>query len=156
MPGLVNGHLHSSEQFFKGRYERMPLEVWLLYAYPLLMGPPIPERLLYLRSLLVAIESLKDGVTTICDCFFDPPRLSLERLGVVFSAYEDAGIRANVTNSIINIPVLDTLPYAREIVPADLQALLDGGTDVTGADYADYCEAAFAAFDGTRSAGSVT
>ena len=74
MPGLVNGHLHSSEQFFKGRYERMPLEVWLLYAYPLLMGPPIPERLLYLRSLLVAIELLKGGVTTICDCFFDPPK----------------------------------------------------------------------------------
>ena len=147
MPGLVNGHLHSSEQFFKGRYERMPLEVWLLYAYPLLMGPPIPERLLYLRSLLVAIESLKGGVTTICDCFFDPPRLSLERLGVVFSAYEDAGIRANVTNSIINIPVLDTLPYAREIVPKDLQALLDGGTYVTGAEYAEYCEAAFAAYD---------
>ena len=27
MPGLVNAHLHSSEQFFKGRYERMPLEL---------------------------------------------------------------------------------------------------------------------------------
>ena len=43
MPGLVNAHLHSSEQFFKGRYERMPLEVWLLYAYPLLMGPRSPS-----------------------------------------------------------------------------------------------------------------
>ncbi len=148
MPGLINGHLHSSEQFFKGRYERMPLEVWLLYAYPLLMGPQIPERLLYLRSLLVAIESLKNGVTTICDCFFDPPTLSLDRLGVVFSAYDDAGIRANVTNSVINVPVLDTLPYSREIVPPDLQAQLDGGTMVTGRAYADYCEAAFAAYDG--------
>lgn len=148
MPGLVNGHLHSSEQFFKGRYEKMPLEVWLLYAYPLLMGPPIPERLLYLRSMLVAIESIRGGVTTICDCFFDPPTLSLDRLGTVFSAYEAAGLRANITNSIINIPVLDTLPFAREIVPAELQALLAGGTMVTGAAYADYCEAAFAAFDG--------
>ncbi len=148
MPGLVNGHLHSSEQFFKGRYERMPLEVWLLYAYPLLMGPPIDERLLKLRSLLVAIESLRNGVTTICDCFFDPPAFSLERLGVVFSAYEEAGIRANVTNSVINIPVLDTLPYARAIVPAKLQSLLDGRPMITGAAYADYCEQAFAAFDG--------
>jgi 5-methylthioadenosine/S-adenosylhomocysteine deaminase len=148
MPGLVNGHLHSSEQFFKGRYEGMPLEVWLLYAYPLLMGAPIDERLLYLRSLLVAIESLKGGVTTICDCFFDPPVLSIERLGTVFSAYEAAGIRANVTNSVINIPVLDTLPHARQIVPAELQALLDGGAMISGSAYADYCEAAFAAFDG--------
>jgi len=148
MPGLVNGHLHSSEQFFKGRYEKMPLEVWLLYAYPLLMGPQIPERLLYLRSMLVAIESLRGGVTTICDCFFDPPTFSIERLGTVFKAYADAGIRANVTNSVINIPVLDTLPHGREIVPADLQKLLDGGAMITGKAYADYCEAAFAAFDG--------
>jgi 5-methylthioadenosine/S-adenosylhomocysteine deaminase len=148
MPGLVNGHLHSSEQFFKGRYEKMPLEVWLLYAYPLLMGPQIPERLLYLRSMLVAIESLKGGVTTICDCFFDPPTFSIERLGLVFAAYEAAGIRANVTNSVINIPVLDTLPFAREIVPTALQQLLEGGPMITGAAYADYCEAAFAAFHG--------
>jgi 5-methylthioadenosine/S-adenosylhomocysteine deaminase len=148
MPGLVNGHLHSSEQFFKGRYEKMPLEVWLLYAYPLLMGPQIPEDLLRLRSLLVAIESLKNGVTTICDCFFDPPVFSLDRLGVVFSAYEEAGIRANVTNSVINIPVLDSLPYAREVMPPDLQKLLDIGAPITGKAYADYCEAAFAAFDG--------
>ena len=122
MPGLVNAHLHSSEQFFKGRYERMPLEVWLLYAYPLLMGPQISERLLNLRSMLVAIESLKSGVTTICDDFFDPPTLSLERIGVVFSAYEAAGIRANVSNSIINIPALDALPFAREIVPRRIAA----------------------------------
>ena len=133
MPGLVNGHLHSSEQFFKGRYEKMPLEVWLLYAYPFLMGPQIPERLLYLRSMLVAIESLRGGVTTICDCFFDPPVFSIERLGVVLRAYADAGIRANVTNSVINIPVLDTLPHAREIMPAELQKLLDGGTMITDA-----------------------
>lgn len=148
MPGLVNGHLHSSEQFFKGRYERMPLEIWLLYAYPFLMGPQIPERLLYLRSLLVAMESLKNGVTTICDCFFDPPVLSLERLGTVYSAYDDAGIRANVTNSLINVPVLDTLPFAREVFPTDLQATLDGGNRMTGRAYADYCEEAFATYDG--------
>lgn len=148
MPGLVNGHLHSSEQFFKGRYERMPLEIWLLYAYPLLMGPQIPERLLYLRSLVVAMESLKNGVTTICDCFFDPPVLSIDRLGTVFSAYDDAGIRANVTNSIMNIPVLETLPYAREVFPADLQVVLDSGPMTTGRAYADYCEEAFTAFDG--------
>jgi 5-methylthioadenosine/S-adenosylhomocysteine deaminase len=148
MPGLVNGHLHSSEQFFKGRYEKMPLEVWLLYAYPLLMGPAIDRELIRLRSLLVAIESLKNGVTTICDCFFDPPALSLERVGTAFGAYEEAGIRANVTNSIINIPVLDTLPYAREIMPKELQALLDGGSYVTGKVYADYCEDVFAAYDG--------
>jgi 5-methylthioadenosine/S-adenosylhomocysteine deaminase len=148
MPGLVNAHLHSSEQFFKGRYERMPLEVWLLYASPLLMGPRVPERLIYLRSMLVAIESLKSGVTTICDDFFDPPTLSLERIGAVFSAYEAAGIRANVSNSIINIAPLDALPFAREIVPPALQRALDAGERVTGAVYADYCGKVFSTFHG--------
>lgn len=148
MPGLVNAHLHSSEQFFKGRYELMPLEIWLLYAYPLLMEGQIPQRLLYLRSMLVAIESLKSGVTTICDCFFDPPVHALDRLGTVFSAYEAAGIRANVTSSVINVPVLDTLPYARSVLPRDLQDMLTGAEMITAAAYADYCQAAFAAFDG--------
>jgi len=148
MPGLVNGHLHSSEQFFKGRYERMPLEIWLLYAYPLLMGPQIDQRLLYLRSMLVAIESLKSGVTTICDCFFDPPVHSLDRLGTVFSAYEAAGIRANVTSSVINIPALESLPFADAVVPAELKALLAGAPMIAASAYADYCRSAFAAFDG--------
>lgn len=50
MPGLVNAHMHSSEMLLRGRYERMPLEVWLLYAYPFLMDDPISLRLLFLRS----------------------------------------------------------------------------------------------------------
>src|SRR5688500_3781200 len=58
MPGLLSAHTHSSETFFRGRYEGMPLEIWLLYAYPLLMGPVIDDRLLYLRSLLLAMDSL--------------------------------------------------------------------------------------------------
>jgi 5-methylthioadenosine/S-adenosylhomocysteine deaminase len=44
--------------------------------------------------------------------------------------------------------VLDSLPWSREVVPPDMQALLDGGAMITGKAYGDYCEAAFAAFDG--------
>ena len=114
MPGLVNAHTHSSETFFRGRYEGMPLEIWLLYAYPLLANDPIGKRLLYLRSLLLAMESLRNGVTTLCDDFFDPPAHDLDRLGTVFRAYEDAGIRANVSSAAMNIHTLDALPFARE------------------------------------------
>jgi 5-methylthioadenosine/S-adenosylhomocysteine deaminase len=144
MPGLVNAHTHSGETFFRGRYERMPLETWLLYAYPPLMDEPIGQRLLYLRTLLLAMESLHNGVTTLCDDFFDPPAHDLDRLGTVFSAYEDAGIRANVSSAVMNIPMLDTLPYARAIVPQHLQAMLDGSAPITAAAYADFCAAAFA------------
>ena len=148
MPGLINAHTHSSETFFRGRYEGMPLELWLLYAYPFLMGPVIDERLLYLRSLLLAMDSLRNGVTTLCDDFFDPPAHDLTRLATVFRAYDDAGIRANVSSAIMNVHTLDALPFAREVMPDDLKALLDFGPPMTAAAYIDYCHAAFAELHG--------
>ncbi len=148
MPGLVNAHTHSSETFLRGRYERMPLEIWLLYAYPLLMNDPIGDRLLYLRSLLLAMESLRTGVTTFCDDFFDPPRHDLDRLATVFRAYDDAGIRANVSSAVMNVHTLDALPFAREVMPAELQALLDFGLPMTANAYIDYCRSAFASLHG--------
>src|SRR5687767_4316688 len=57
MPGLINSHLHSGEALFKGRYDNMPLEIWMLYAYPILGAKALTERLIYLRSMVVAIES---------------------------------------------------------------------------------------------------
>lgn len=149
MPGLVNAHTHSSETLLRGRYERMPLEVWLLYAYPLLMNDPIGERLLYLRSLLLAMESLRNGVTTLCDDFFDPPRHDLDRLAAVFRAYDDAGIRANVSSAAMNVHTLDALPFARELMPEKLQALLDFGPPMTAQAYMDYCRSAFDRLHGT-------
>lgn len=148
MPGLVNAHTHSSETFLRGRYERMPLEIWLLYAYPLLMNDPIGERLLYLRSLLLAMESLRNGITTFCDDFFDPPRHDLDRLSTVFRAYDDAGIRANVSSAVMNVHTLDALPFAREVTPPELQALLDFGPPMTANDYMDYCRSAFSSLHG--------
>ncbi len=148
MPGLVNAHTHSSETFLRGRYERMPLEIWLLYAYPLLMNDAIGERLLYLRSLLLAMESLRTGVTTFCDDFFDPPRHDLDRLATVFRAYDDAGIRANVSSAVMNVHTLDALPFAREVMPAELQALLDFGPPMTASAYIDYCRSAFSSLHG--------
>ncbi|MEX0406750.1 amidohydrolase [Aquibium sp. LZ166] len=148
MPGLVNAHTHSSETFFRGRYEKMPLEVWLLYAYPLLMGPVIDKELLHLRSLLLATESLKAGVTTMTDCFFDPPDHDLDRLGTVFSAYELAGIRATVSSDVINIPTLAALPFARDVFPPDIQRMIDFGPMIGAPEYLDFCRAAIAAFHG--------
>lgn len=147
MPGLINAHLHSSETFFKGRYQHMPLEVWMLYAYPILMKGPISPRLLYLRSLLVAMESLKAGATTIVDDFFDPPGFDLDRLQLVFDAYDDAGIRANVSHCVIDRHVLDTMPYLRDLIPSDLQAEVEGPS-ITPDAYIGYCRDVFASQHG--------
>src|ERR1700694_5593217 len=61
MPGLMNAHLHSNEALFMGRYDNMPLEVWMLYSYPILAAKRLPERLVYLRRMLGAIESVEKG-----------------------------------------------------------------------------------------------
>lgn len=147
MPGLVNAHLHSSETFFKGRYEGMPLEIWMLYAYPILMNGPIGERLLSLRSLVTAMESLKAGVTTLVDDFFDPPGFELSRLGRVFDAYEMSGIRANISHCVIDKHVFDTMPYLRALIPADMQAEVDGPT-IPVDDYIAYCRNVFDSLHG--------
>ncbi|MDX3928531.1 MAG: amidohydrolase family protein [Shinella sp.] len=147
MPGLVNAHMHSSETFFKGRYQNMPLEVWMLYSYPLLMKSPIAERLLYLRSLLTAMESLKAGVTTMIDDFFDPPGFESGRLKRVFDAYDDSGIRANVSHCVIDKHVFDTMPYLRELIPAGLQTEV-AGPEITPDEYIAYCRDIFASQHG--------
>jgi 5-methylthioadenosine/S-adenosylhomocysteine deaminase len=152
MPGLVNAHMHSSEMLLRGRYERMPLEIWLLYAYPFMMDDPIGLRLLFLRSQLLAIESIRAGVTTVCDDFFDPPRHDLERLATVFRAYGEAGLRANVSAGTMNVPPLDAVPGGYELFPEHLQALLDFGPPLGFATYRTFAEQAFATlhqtFDG--------
>jgi 5-methylthioadenosine/S-adenosylhomocysteine deaminase len=150
IPGLINAHTHSAEMFFRGRYEKLPLELWLLYAYPFLrVGPPSP-RILYLRSMLLAMESIQSGVTTIVDHFFDPPQHDLARLGEAVRAYEEIGIRATVSSAVMNIHPLDALPFARQVVPKDLQDLLDFGPPIATQTYIDYCSAAHRAFHGRK------
>jgi 5-methylthioadenosine/S-adenosylhomocysteine deaminase len=149
MPGLVNAHMHSSEMLLRGRYERMPLEIWLLYAYPFLMDDPIGLRLLFLRSQLLAIESIRAGVTTVCDDFFDPPRHDLERLATVFRAYGEAGLRANVSAGTMNVPPLDAVPGGHELFPEHLKARLDFGPPLGFAAYRDFAEQAFGTLHGS-------
>ena len=147
VPGLVNAHTHSAEMFFRGRYEKLPLELWLLYAYPFLRSHP-PPRVLYLRSMLLAIESIRSGVTTLVDHFFDPPQHDLARLGAAVRAYEEIGVRATVSSAVMNVHPLDALPYARDIVPRELQELLAFGPPITPEAYIDYCRSAYDSFHG--------
>jgi len=147
MPGLINAHLHSNEIFYRGRYQQKPLETWMLYAYPFFGSSPLDLRLLYLRTMLVAIESLRNGVTMISDDFFDPPQHDIVRLATVFQAYEDVGIRANIASGLMNLPYLDTIAYGRDVVPADLQRRLDSPLMSTK-DYMAYCDEVFQSLHG--------
>jgi len=148
MPGLVNAHLHSGEALFKGRYDNMPLEIWMLYSYPILGAKPLSQRLIYLRSMLVAIESLKTGVTCLTDDIFEAPRQNLDQLGAAVSAYDDIGIRATVSGHIMDRNFLDTIPFSRDYVSTELQAEVAKITPPTAAEYVTFAREAHAAFHG--------
>src|SRR6185437_6611923 len=95
IPGLVNAHFHSNQNFLRGRHRGRSLEGLILYAYPQNLAEPLAVDLIYLRTLLGAIEALKSGVTCVLDDCIELPRQGLRELSEVFRAYEDAGMRAN-------------------------------------------------------------
>ncbi|MBX7454440.1 amidohydrolase [Mycolicibacterium sp. 3033] len=148
MPGLVNAHVHSWEALFKGRYDNLPLELWMLLSYPILGLEPMSERLIYLRTLLVAMESLRNGATCLLDDVIESPTQSLSALEAVFRGYEDIGIRANCSGNIVNRHYIDTIPYVDEMVPADLLAEARAVKPRTTEDYLQFSKEALTRFDG--------
>lgn len=139
MPGLINSHLHTPEALFKGRYDNMPLEIWMLYAYPILGAQTLSPRMVYLRTALCAMESLKSGTTCVTDDVYESPNQTPEQLEAVFQAYEDVGLRATISGHIVDRPFLDTIPFARELVPAALQSDADALGTADGALWLDRC-----------------
>src|SRR5690606_32920723 len=117
MPGLINSHLHSGEALFKGRYDNMPLELWMLYSYPVLRTSSIDDSFIYLRRSLVAIEPLKTGTTGITDHLYEAPAQALSQLNAAVQAYDDIGTRATVSGHMIDRPYIDTIPCSREFLP---------------------------------------
>lgn len=124
-PGLINGHTHSHENFHKGRYENLPLEVWMNFVRP---PDPIPmtPRQVYLRTLIGVIEALRSGTTTIVDDLNVSPVLVPDHVEAVFKAYDDSGIRAYVAPGMFDRPFFDTVPFLREALPPSLFAELAG------------------------------
>ncbi len=117
----------------------MPLELWMLYAYPILGAQVLSPRMVYLRTALCAIESLKSGTTCVIDDVYESPDQSPEQLEAVFQAYDDVGLRATISGHVVDRPFLDTIPFARELVPAALQAQADALGTADGALWLDRC-----------------
>lgn len=98
LPGLINAHTHSPENLLKATSPSLPLELWLvpLFASFIEWSP----RLVYLSSLLGAVEMLKTGTTTVLDHLWTVDGVSIPYLNAAMQAYADAGIRASVAPSI--------------------------------------------------------
>lgn len=130
LPGLINAHLHSNEGFQQGGYDNLPLEMWLGESYPPFGFPILSARDYYLRTMLAAIESIRAGVTTVQDDYVHPPATA-EAMHAALEAYDDAGIRAWVSVDMWDQPLVECLPWAKEIIPPGIQDELAamGGAD---------------------------
>lgn len=148
MPGLINAHMHSPEALYKGRYDNMPLEIWMLYAYPILGAQTLSPRLVYLRTALCAIESLKTGTTCVTDDVYESPNQTPEQLDAVFQAYDDVGLRATISGHVVDRPFLDTIPFTRDFVEPALVVQADALGSVDKDAWLAHCKDAFARLHG--------
>ena len=122
MPGLINAHFHSQVSLMAGSVPSLPLELFMLYEVPPL-GDRLPDpRLIYLQTMLGAVEMLRNGVTAVHDDAFHNPWPTQPAIDAVMSAYRDSGLRATVAINHQNRPELEKLPFLAELLPPDIRA----------------------------------
>jgi 5-methylthioadenosine/S-adenosylhomocysteine deaminase len=91
VPGFVNAHYHSYDVLAKGMLEDMPFDIWALLSQPAYWGKRSKAEL-RARTLIGAIECLKNGITTLQDMNSLVPQ-DEETLDIILSAYAELGIR---------------------------------------------------------------
>lgn len=111
MPGLVNGHVHSSMSLFRGLADDLPLQKWLSEIIFPAESRWINERTVYLGSLLSFCEMLLSGVTCFCDGYFFEEE--------VVRAAREVGIRGVAGQGILDFPTPDAPSLDRAIKRAE-------------------------------------
>src|SRR5437762_254676 len=77
--GLINGHHHSHEGYYKGRKDNMPLELWMNYVRPL-KPIELSAREVYLRTMIGGMEAVHSGTTTLVDDTNVAPRIRQDHM----------------------------------------------------------------------------
>jgi 5-methylthioadenosine/S-adenosylhomocysteine deaminase len=120
-PGMINAHNHSNENWFRGMWDNLPLEPWMLFSYPALAAPAQTPDEIYLRTVLGAIEQLKSGATCVVDFLYELDGFTDDSLDAVVRAYRDVGLRALIALGIGDrayheTVVLDAGLVSRELI----------------------------------------
>ena len=137
MPGLINGHFHSQVNLLAGALDNRPLELFMLFEVPPSgMAEPDP-RLVYLQTMLGAIEMLKAGVTAVHDDAFHNPYPTQASISELMRAYADSGLRATVSINHQNLVEYVKYPFLAEILPHDIRAGMDRAPRATTAELAE-------------------
>jgi cytosine/adenosine deaminase-related metal-dependent hydrolase len=131
MPGLVNAHFHSGENFNPGLYENLPLDLWFVHSHQVTRTEPLSPEGIYARTLLGATMMLRTGTTSVVDFLFEAPEITLATLEPVVQAYRDAGMRATILLGVADKPFAASLPLeshngaGREAPPPTLESIME-------------------------------
>src|SRR6266436_1752523 len=127
LPGFINAHYHSHDVLAKGALEEVPLESWRLYALPP-QYPPRSVEEVRARTLLGGLECLRSGITTIQDMLTLYP-FEDRHLDAVMQAYAQVGIRVIFSLQYADRRGLETIPYWKDVFPAELHPLLSSAAE---------------------------
>ena len=105
----------------KGCFDSLPLEQWGLVAGPIANNRSLEE--VRIRTLVGAVEALRNGVTTVQDFSSFLP-LSDEIVDTILNAYDEAGIRVAYSITVRDRSQLDSILDARDVVPKELWPLV--------------------------------
>lgn len=140
MPGLVNAHAHSPENYLRGMTEGVPLELWLFDFFS--SSVRFSPRETYLAAACGAAEMLRTGTTSVLDHFWVNGGMTPEDLDAVMQAYRDVGIRAAVA------PLVEDIRPELEAAIRNDPDLSSGPHDFDSAlDVPDYLETLEAFFE---------
>ena len=127
VPGMINAHCHSNENWFRGRWDNLPLEPWMLFSYPALAGPVQSPREIYLRTLNGGLDMVRSGTTCVVDFLYELTGFSDESLAAVVAAYRDLGLRAVIALGMSDRAYHETVVLDEQLVdPALIERLSDG------------------------------
>lgn len=96
MPGLINSHTHIAMNIFRGLADDLELMDWLNNHIWPAEGKWVSHELVYDASQLAIAEMIRGGTTCFNDMYF--------YLGATAEAATQAGIRAHVGMTVIDVP----------------------------------------------------
>ena len=146
VPGMVNAHNHSNENWFRGMWDNLPLEPWMLFSYPALAAPTQSPDEIYLRTLLGALEQLRSGATCVVDFLYELDGFTTESLEAVVRAYRDAGLRALVALGIGDRAYHETVILEEGLVSRELVERLERDKPPSWDEWERFCRDAVSRF----------
>jgi 5-methylthioadenosine/S-adenosylhomocysteine deaminase len=120
VPGMVNAHCHSNENWFRGMWDNLPLEPWMLFSYPALAAPPQSAREIYVRTLIGGIEMVRSGATCVVDFLYELNGFTEESLRAIVDAYRDLGLRALIALGMGDRAYHETVVLDEQLVERSL------------------------------------